>query len=289
MRTYNNGRNYENFVASLQNAILKAESENAPFKNINIEQNKIIFDNYGTKREFDIYWKFEIGGLVYETIIECKDYNSSVSIDRIDSIIGKVQSIPNLRVIFATTKGYQSGAKLKAERCGIELLVIREQNDSDWTDRRGNPYLRHIHIESAIQRPARIDYFEPIVDYQWVKDNTSYTKEDISLYKDWDNKIFIDDLIENKKYSLYELSNSLSPIGEEKYGKFEQRVELKNAFFETTDYRLKILGYTVKYTIFKPYIMKSEIDFSSEILGVVENIHKETKQIIFKGGHIITD
>lgn len=60
-------------------------------KNIEIERNKKIKDNYGIVREFDLYWEYELAGVIYKTIIECKDYASRVSIDKIDAFIGKLE------------------------------------------------------------------------------------------------------------------------------------------------------------------------------------------------------
>ena len=48
------GRAYESFVAGLQGAILEVETV-FDGRNIQVETNKIIIDNDGLKREFDVY------------------------------------------------------------------------------------------------------------------------------------------------------------------------------------------------------------------------------------------
>ena len=40
-------------------------------------------DKNGTERQFDIYWEYSLGGFLYKTVIECKDYASKISIDKI--------------------------------------------------------------------------------------------------------------------------------------------------------------------------------------------------------------
>lgn len=123
------------------------KAENIPsLRNINIEKNKKIKDRSGIDREFDVYWEFEIGGQTYQSVIECKDYSSPVSIEKIDAFIGKTNDIPGLKLIYATRTGYQNGAKIKAEQHNIKLLVIRNKQEQDWTDEDGNPYLKIIHI-----------------------------------------------------------------------------------------------------------------------------------------------
>ncbi|WP_279498910.1 hypothetical protein [Aeromonas veronii] len=69
-----NGKQYEEFVGRLQQAILNSE-EYLKIKNITIEKNRIITDNNGIDREFDLYWEYDLGGIKYKSVIECKDYN----------------------------------------------------------------------------------------------------------------------------------------------------------------------------------------------------------------------
>lgn len=65
----NNGRDYERFVEKVYQEILKADGLIGA-KTIRIEKNKIIKNKLGIDREFDLYWKIEVGGQVYENVIE---------------------------------------------------------------------------------------------------------------------------------------------------------------------------------------------------------------------------
>lgn len=282
---YNNGKNYEFFVAKLQQALLNAENFTCQ-KNIRIEVNKKIIDNCGIERQFDIYWEYELGGLTYKTVIECKDYDSNVSVEKIDALIGKTQDIPDLKAVFATRKGYQSGAKIKAEKNKIDLLIVREQNDNDWTDINGNPLIKTIHLNMHICSPAYINKFAPLIDGEWIKKNTDIDPAKVNSMFGLNNEIFIEDLDKNEKYSLHELSNKLSPIDRSDYGDFEKTETFKNAFIYHKDMKLKILSYKVEYSIGKPIDEMIEIDFSKELIGVVEYLQKGTKKSIFKDGII---
>ena len=53
-------------------------------------------------------------------------YQNGVSIDRVDALIGKMEDIPGIVPIMATSHKYQSGAMQKAKNHNIELLVVRE-------------------------------------------------------------------------------------------------------------------------------------------------------------------
>jgi hypothetical protein len=40
--------------------------------------------------------EFDLGGYVYKTVIECKDYASTITVEKIDAFIGKTNDIPGL-------------------------------------------------------------------------------------------------------------------------------------------------------------------------------------------------
>jgi len=282
---YNNGRDYEEFVANLQQALLDAENITNQ-KNVIIELNKKIVDNCGILREFDLYWEYTFGGLTYKTIIECKDYNSNISIEKIDALIGKTRDIPDLRAVFATKKGYQSGAKKKAEQNNIDLLIIREQNDSDWQDKDGNPLLKIINIAMHVNMPANITKFEPQINGDWIKENTNIDISKPLTISGLNNEIFIEDMTKNEKYSLLDLSSKLTTLGSKEFGVFSKHEKFDNAFIYYKDMKLKIDSYLCEYSIAKPHKSSIEKDFSKELVGVIEYLQQGTKKSIFKKGQI---
>ena len=285
---HNDGKEYEQFVADLQQAIIASENIIIQ-KNISVESNKKIKDIFGNEREFDLYWEYELGGLTYKTVIECKDYNSSVSVDKIDALIGKVRDFPDLKAVFATKKSYQKGAKEKAEQNKIDLLIIRKQNDSDWQDAGGNPYLKKILIDICMDIPAMITKFEPIVDGEWVKSNTKIDASKPLNIGGPDNEIFIEDLDNHNKYSLKDLASELVPLGNQEFGKFSKQENFKNAFLYFRDLKLKICSYRMEYSVSKPLNSSMEIDFSEKLVGVVEYLQKRTKKLIFRDGIVRDD
>ena len=201
----NTGKEYERFVARLQQAILDSE-QYIQQKNIKIEINKKIVDKNGLKREFDVYWEYELAGIKYKTVIECKDYQSNISLEKIDALVGKLQDFPDIRGIFATRKGYQSGAKDKAEKNKIDLLIFREQNNTDWKDKDGNPLIKRIDINFTIIMPARILSFAPTLDGNWVKENTDMDISKPFQLSCLNDRMIIEDIEHSKKYSLFDLN-----------------------------------------------------------------------------------
>lgn len=283
------GKEYENFVANLQEAILNSE-EIVKQKNIVIEKNKIIKDNNGIDREFDLYWEYELGGLTYKTIIECKDYGDPVKLEKVDALIGKIRDIPELKPIIATKTGYQSGAQKKAVINGIELLIVREQNDSDWRDEFGNQLTKIIDITINSHLPARITKIDVMFDGEWVKNN----RPEIDITKPLnfgglDNEIFIDDISKKEKYSVYDLAIRLSSLEENRPGDYEKIEIFTDAYILYGDKKLKVSLIKVFFCIPKSFETKVIIDYSQELKGVVEYLNKGIKKKIFENGIIKQD
>jgi hypothetical protein len=281
----NDGKGYEQFVALLQQALLNAESITEQ-KNIEVQLNKKIIDSCGVKREFDLYWEYELAGITYKTVIECKDYNSRIPLEKIDALIGKIRDIPDLKAVFATKKGYQSGAKTKAEHNRIDLLIVREQNDSDWQDVDGTPFIKTIHINIILQMPANITGFQPLLDPEWAKENIS---EDLSVpisMSGLNNEIFIENEDNGERYSLHELGSKLAALGGQEYGSFTKEERFDQGWIVGSDFKYKIKGYNLSYSLAQPHKEPMVIDFSKELVGVIEYLQKGMKKSIFKEGII---
>ncbi|MCU4539652.1 restriction endonuclease [Acinetobacter bereziniae] len=272
MSNKNTGKDYEIFVQSLYQAIIQSESIKLPgHKNIDVEINKYILDKNGIERQFDIYWEYTLADITYKTVIECKDYKSKISIEKIDSFIGKISDIPGLRGLFASKNGYQSGAQTKAQQHNIELLIIRNQNESDWTDSDGNPLLKKILFNATAISPAMIISFDLLLP----KDATP--KESIG---GMENEITIHHYDTDKKYTISDLKNMLLACHESQYGQFEKEENFPGKIITSTD-EIEIVGYKVKYEILEPSTESWTLDFSEKLKGVVEYLNKGTKSLVF--------
>ena len=277
----NTGESYENFVKSLHEALLHLETLGIQ-KNIKIEMRKKITDNCGVDREFDLYWEYELGGITYKTVIECKDYNSAVSVEKIDALIGKIKDLPDLKPVFATKIGYQSGAQKKAEQNKIDLLIVRKPLDSDWVDEQGKPLINKIEITFHIGKPAKITSFIPKVSanvFRELNGNTSFSLSGNN------NEIFIND--GEKSITWLDLENTLPLLHKDEFGQFEEiKVFSKEGEIKTPSFSLKIIGYTVKYEVEKPDEETMLIDASDAMYGVIEYLGKDKKTLFWKNGKI---
>lgn len=286
----NTGKAYEEFVGAIQQSLIAAEGM-THLKNIKVETNKKITDKNGIARQFDVYWEFDLAGYVYKTVIECKDYASTITVEKIDAFIGKTNDIPGLRLIYATKTGYQSGAKIKAEQHKIDLLIVREADNREWTASDGTPLIKTIQLNIVALSTPNITSFSPFVDASWLESQQDINVDIINekFSTTLNNEIFIIDEESGSRISLYNLANCLvEKIPNIQYGEGSYNEELKNCYLETCkgDFKIKIKGYKLEYTYNKPITSTSIIDYSKEILGIVEKYDTGTKQMVFRNGKI---
>lgn len=284
----NTGKAYEEFVGAIQQSLINAEGM-SHLKNINVEVNKKTEDTNGIVRQFDVYWEFALGGYVYKSVIECKDYASTITIDKIDAFIGKTADIPGLRLIYATKTGYQSGTTRKAEKHKIDLLIVREAENEDWYAPDGTPLIKMVHLNIVAISPPRIISFSPFVDARWLESKPDLDVDIINerFSRTLNNAIFISNEINGERISLFDLANSLTEkIPDIQYGKGTYSEELYDSYLESEigDLKVKLKGYKLDYEYHEPTTTTSIVDYSKDLLGIVHNYISGTKQMVFKGG-----
>lgn len=285
----NDGKDYEEFVRKVQQSLIDAENL-SEIKTIEVKKNKKISDRSGIEREFDLYWEFSLGGSLYKTIIECKDYNSTISIDKIDALIGKLSDLPDIKPIFATRTGYQSGSANKAKQHGISLLIVRETNDSDWVSDDGTPLLRTVQLNMTAITPPGITSFSLGIDGQWLAAQDKYSEEDIkSLLSNYiiNNDVYIKDNVINERYSIRDMGWRIkNKTPDMPYGRGSYVESFTDAYFEieSKGASFKISKIEAFYQYNKPIEMQSIIDFAAQILGIVEDYHTGNKRMVFHDG-----
>lgn len=268
----NTGIEYELFIQEVQQQLLDLDERNNR-KTIEVTQNKKLDDRFGVSRQFDVYWEFELGGSIYRNVIECKDYNSKVSIDRIDAFSSKISDFPNLRGFFATRVGYQSGAESKAQNHGIGLLIIREPESKDWILDDGTPLVREISIKLNLMPPCELLSFVPRMVHK------EDEKREISALT---NEIFI--ITRTEKKSLYDIVNSLP---RDNPGRFSMEINLEEAKLETPECILDILGYELEYQVFENISNVISLNSQNETKAYIEDVTTKTRKLLKNNGSIV--
>lgn len=129
--TKQKGDDYENFVSRIYSSIKEIEKVGL-IKCSRIERHKKVPAKYGTPREIDLYWEYEMEGKLKKTAIECKGYKSRVTIEKLDAFHTKLQDTGIDNGIFCALSGYQSGAIDSAKYHNITVLELREPREEDW-------------------------------------------------------------------------------------------------------------------------------------------------------------
>lgn len=266
----NTGKEYENFVGDVQQILLNMDG----YETIKVEQNKILYDRSGNPRQFDVYWEFKVGGHLYKNVIECKDYKSPISIEKIDAFTSKISDIPGLKGIFATKSSYQKGAKKKAEFNNISILTIRKPENNDWTLDDGTHLVREIIINSICHIPCRILEFTP---------KCSETPNDEIEFNALEDEIFIID--GNHRTSLYEIKNKL-PRGLNK--DIEEYITLDNGLIEIKGKTFKADGYFIKYRSFQNIANEFSINAMDYTKAYLEDHLNGSRKLIKNDGKTIS-
>ena len=102
----NNGVEYELFVKEVYECLNQADG----LTDVEVQHNVKLSGASGVKHQIDVFWAFEKGGVTYRVAIECKNYKSRVSKDKMISFHGILHDVGNIHGVFVSKTGFQSGA-----------------------------------------------------------------------------------------------------------------------------------------------------------------------------------
>ena len=134
---YSQAIQYEQLTQSIYQTILQKEGVN----NIDVEHNISLKGKSGVKHQIDVLWKFKQAGVEHKVLIECKNYASSLTLEKVRNFFAVLHDIGNSNGLMVTKTGYQSGAKDFAEHYGIGLKILRKPIESDWENK-----IKDIHL-----------------------------------------------------------------------------------------------------------------------------------------------
>lgn len=121
------GREAELVLKKLENYTLDGQAE--------VKSPDWIYDVVAKKpREVDVSIRIKIGANEFLTIIECRDRKKTEGIDWIEQIATKTSDINADYVIAVSTKGFTTGAIMKARHYNIILRTLKEFNPDEITE-----------------------------------------------------------------------------------------------------------------------------------------------------------
>ena len=78
----------------------------------------------GHSHEIDVSFAFELAGIRFLVLVECKRYSQTVNISDVLELKSRIDDIGAQKGIFVTTLGFQAGAERYAEANGIALTLF---------------------------------------------------------------------------------------------------------------------------------------------------------------------
>lgn len=131
MSSVSKGNELEDIIQYLYQKILEAEG----LTNVKVQKKVTLTTDAGYTSEFDIYWEFEVAGLIHKVAIECKNYSSCVGKGDVHEFANKLDGFKDIRGIMVTKVGYQKGAIGVAKQYKISLKLLKSVDEVDWTGR----------------------------------------------------------------------------------------------------------------------------------------------------------
>lgn len=126
----NTGKDLELITQKIYQALVDGDYPDEKFQKINVQHNVVLNGKSGNTHQIDVYFEFEVAGLLYKTIIEVKDWKTPVQQTILHSFKSVIDDIPGtVKGIFVSRSGFQSGAKVYADANGIQLVQISKESD----------------------------------------------------------------------------------------------------------------------------------------------------------------
>lgn len=94
-------------------------------ENLEIEHN-VIIEKIDGSYQIDGIIRFDVMGVKYTTLVECKYYKSTISREKVQILYDKIRATGAQKGILISTSGFQSGAIKYASEHGIALIQITE-------------------------------------------------------------------------------------------------------------------------------------------------------------------
>ena len=123
------------------------QSRTKGLDNVKFVHNKVV-EAYDGNYQLDGYIEFEVMGVLYKTIVECKHYKKPISREIVQKVYDNIRAIGAQKGIVVSTSNFQSGAIDYARAHGIALIQMTETEDIFHTRSLYNVVMNHPHVPS---------------------------------------------------------------------------------------------------------------------------------------------
>jgi hypothetical protein len=263
---------YEKFTQSVYQAIMRKENVG----NVNVEHNLDIKGRSGVAHQIDVSWRFRRATVEHHVLIECKNYASDITLEKVRNFFAVLHDIGNCQGIMVTKTGYQKGVVDFAKHYGIGLKLLRKPIAEDWKGRIKDIQIniKAIGLASTLEKAPRVGMFFPANTPQAIKD--ALEKGELTFAQGPDT-VFLNDrgepIIEEFRYWI---PKSVVDIGKGAGGPYTKAIPLSDHYIRCVDKTgapqlVKVEGVTITYHL-------EEFDVSEVVIAgeeVVDAILKD--------------
>ena len=122
---------YEKLTQAVYQAILAEEG----VEGIKVEHDVNIAGQSGVEHQVDVSWLFRQATVEHHVLVECKNYSSAITLEKIRNFYAVLHDIGNCQGLMVTKTGFQSGVAKFAEFYRIGLKLLRKPTEKDWEGR----------------------------------------------------------------------------------------------------------------------------------------------------------
>lgn len=132
---------------------------NDVLKPTKVQHNVKLKGNSGCEHQIDVYWEYEIAGNLHRVAIECKNYNTKVTVGGVRAFYGVLKDLNNVNGIMVSKQGYQKSALEFAAHYGISLKQLRRP--------RADEVIGEVNMKSHLCLRHRVF----LIDKGWIADH----------------------------------------------------------------------------------------------------------------------
>ncbi|WP_171041637.1 restriction endonuclease [Pseudoalteromonas phenolica] len=216
------GKQFELLVKAIYEEILQQDN----IESVRVEHDVSLKGRSGQEHQIDVYWSLKLAGETMQVAIECKDYKTDVSVGRIRDFSAALDDVGNIKGIFVTTKGYQSGAVKFAEFKGIALKTVQKPTSSEL-----NPEgsINRIVLNGNLLGIENVQV-NPRFDFEWVITNTTIKEGDPLNFDGRNDEIKVLDSQFNLIGTILDFENKLPRKPENSKG-LNHKFEFEDGYF----------------------------------------------------------
>lgn len=251
----NTGKEYEKLTQYIFSQIINQNQA----ENIDV-QHDVILSGKTTSHQIDVYWKFDLGGIEYCTVIQAKEWKNKVKQSDMLAFKAILDDLPSgTKGIYVSLSGYQSGAIDVAKAHGITIYELRPPKAEDW-----DGYIKTINLDISCATPIYRDLVI-LIDKEWADAKGVLLPAEGSQLSCDDCDILYDSSLE-PYWSIFEVCSMLANRNADSVKHEEYEFE-KDTFicYNGTYIRLKKVGGTFGHSVAK---MTSRID-AEDFVGCV--------------------